>query len=214
MQTFLSGGVPIRLECFRPKTSAPCPALIFFHGAGGNVDQWLKYIAPAINSFGIALYAVHYFDRTKTVRADPALIQDGIHVPLWLQTATDALSHIAAMPDVDARRIGLIGVSLGAFLSLALATEAKPIRAVIDISGGLAEPWFNRATSAFPHTLILHGEADTTVPVSYARDLDDLLTRLEVRHQTQLLPGEGHWFSPGAHLRVLTAVSEFLRTSL
>ncbi|MCU1252685.1 MAG: dienelactone hydrolase [Edaphobacter sp.] len=96
----------------------------------------------------------------------PALIQDGIHVPLWLATATDALAHVAALPRVDPRRIALVEISLGAFISLALATEAKPIRTVIDISGGLAEPWFTRATSTFPHTLILHGEADTTVPVT------------------------------------------------
>lgn len=214
MPTFQSGGVTIRLQSYKPTTPGSHPALILFHGAGGNVDHWLQYIAPAITSAGIALYAVHYFDRTGTVRADPALIQDGVHFPLWVATAKDALAHIAAQPDVDARRIALIGISLGAFLSLALATEAKPIRAVIDVSGGLAEPWASRATSAFPHTLILHGEADATVPVSFARGLDDLLTRLEVRHETVLLPNEGHWFSPTAHLRILAAVSRFLKDYL
>ena len=210
MPTFLSGGVPIRLQAHESAAPGPHPTVILFHGAGGNVDHWLQYLAPAINRLGINIYAVHYFDRTKTQRADPALIQDGIHVPLWLATATDALSHIAALPNVDKRRIALLGISLGAFLSLALATEAKPIRAVIDISGGLAEPWSTRATSAFPHTLILHGEADTTVPVSHARNLDDLLNRLEVRHQTILFPSEGHWFSPVAYLRILNAISDFL----
>ncbi len=214
MPTFQSGGVPVRLQCYKPTTPGPYPALILFHGAGGNMDYWLKYIAPAVNSAGIALFAVHYFDRTGTVRADPAQIQDGVHFPLWLATAKDGLAHVAALPDVDARRIGLIGISLGAFLSLALATEAKPVRAVIDIAGGLAEPWASRATSAFPNTLILHGEVDGTVPVSFARDLDDLLTRLEVRHQTLLLPNEGHWFSPAAHMKILAAVSTFLRTYL
>ena len=214
MPTFLSGGVAIRLQAYEPETPAPYPALILFHGAGGNVDRWLQYLAPGINRLGIALYAVHYFDRTKTQRADPALIENGVHVPLWLATATDALAHIAALPQVNPRRIGLVGISLGGFLSLALASVAKPIRAVIDISGGLAEPWFARATSAFPHTLILHGEADSVVPVSYARQLDDLLARLEVRHQTVLFPGEGHWFSPAAHLRIFATISTFLGAHL
>jgi len=214
MPTFLSGGVSIRLQCYEPNTPGAHPALILFHGAGGNVDHWVQYLVPGINRLGIALYAVHYFDRTKTQRADPALIEDGIHVPLWLGTAGDALAHIAALPHVDPRRIALVGISLGAFISLALATEAKPIRAVIDISGGLAEPWSTRATSAFPHTLIVHGEADTTVPVSHARKLDDLLTRLEVRHEIILLPKEGHWFSPAAHLRILAIISTFLSTHL
>jgi carboxymethylenebutenolidase len=214
MATFQSGGLPIRLESYRPGTPGPHPALVFLHGSGGNIDHWLKYLAPAINSLGIALYAVHYFDRTSTVRADAALIQDGIHFPLWLEAAKDALAHLAAQSDVDARRIAFIGISLGAFLALSLATEAKPVRAVIDISGGLAEPWASRATSAFPHTLILHGEADTTVPVSYARNLDELLTRLEVRHQTVLLKNEGHWFSTSAHLQILTTIAPFLKSYL
>ena len=214
MPTFLSGNVPIRLRSHTPETRGPHPALILFHGSGGNVDRWLQHLAPAVNAMGAALFAVHYFDRTRTTRADPAMIQDGIHFPLWLETAKDALAHIAAMPDVDPRRIGLIGISLGAFLSLAVATEAKPIRAVIDVSGGLAEPWSARATSAFPHTLILHGEADTVVPVSYARDLDHLLTRLEVRHQTLLLPNENHWFSPPALLRMLSTMLAFLKANL
>jgi carboxymethylenebutenolidase len=214
MPDFLSGAMPIRFESYKPDTRGPHPALIFLHGSGGNVERWLQYIAPAVNAMGVAIFAVHYFDRTGTTRADPAMIQDGIHFPLWLETVTDAISHIAAMADVDARRIGLIGISLGAFLSLALATEVKPIRAVIDVSGGLAEPWAARATSAFPHTLILHGEADTTVPVSFAHNLDQLLTRLEVRHQTVLLPNETHWFSPVASLKVLSTVLAFLKAHL
>jgi carboxymethylenebutenolidase len=196
MLTFLSGGVPIRLQAYEASAPGPHPAVILLHGAGGNVDHWLQYLAPAINRLGISIYAVHYFDRTKTQRADPTLIQDGIQVPLWLAAAADALSHIAALPNVDKRRIALLGISLGAFLSLALATQAKPIRAVIDISGGLAEPWSTRATSAFPHTLILHGEADTTVPISHARNLDDLLNRLEIRHQTSCSPTRATGFPP------------------
>ena len=214
MLSIMSGGLPIRLQTFVPQTPAPVPALIFFHGSGGNIDHWLQYIAPAINDIGVALFAVHYFDRTKTSRADPALIQDGVHFPQWLDTAKDALSHIAALPEVDARRIGLIGISLGAFLSLALATEAKPIRVVIDISGGLAEPWVGRANSTFPHTLILHGDADTVVPVSFANSLDSLLSRLEVRHETVILRNSGHWFSPLVNLQILTKISAFLKAHL
>jgi carboxymethylenebutenolidase len=178
------------------------------------VDRWLQHIAPAVTAMGIAIFAVHYFERTNTSRADPVMIQDGKHFPLWLDTARDALAHIAAMPEVDARRIALIGISLGAFLSLALATEAKPVRALVDISGGLAEPWSTRATSAFPHTLIIHGEADATVPVSFAVELDHLLTRLEVSHQTLLLPDERHWFSPPALVKILAVMLNFLKAHL
>ncbi len=211
MPTFPSGGKPIRLDAHLPATTGPHPALLLLHGSGGNIGFWLDRIAPYLSRLGVALFAPHYFDRTGTTRADPATLQDGIHVPLWLETVQDALAHIAAQPNIDPNRIALVGISLGAFLSLALATRPSlPIRAVVDLSGGLVPPYEALATPSFPSTLILHGEADTIVPVALAHALDALLTRLGVQHQTVLLPGEGHWFSPAAQFRILTAVAAFL----
>jgi hypothetical protein len=53
------------------------------------------------------------------------------------------------------------------FLALALGTDSKAgVRAVVEISGGLAEPYAGDATAAFPSTLILPGDADTVVPLA------------------------------------------------
>ena len=176
------------------------------------MDFWLSRIAPLINRVGIAVFAVHYFDRTRTQYADLGTITDGHHVPLWLNTVADALRNLSARPTVESSRIALVGISLGAYLSLALATEAQrpPIRAIVEISGGIVGPYSDRATSAFPPTLILHGAQDTVVPVLNAHHLNQTLTRLKVEHQMEILPGEGHLFSPGAQLRILTHVAAFL----
>jgi dipeptidyl aminopeptidase/acylaminoacyl peptidase len=48
------------------------------------------------------------------------------------------------------------------------------------------------------------------VPVSEAHTLNATLGRLQVPHQLEILEGEGHWFSPQAQLRILTAVASFL----
>ncbi len=58
--------------------------------------------------------------------------------------------------------------------------------------------------------MILHGDHDTVVPVHHAHDLDKLLTRLNVPHQTKLLPGEGHFFSGPAQLQLLASIPPFL----
>ena len=212
MQSFLSGGRPIRLNAVEPETPNH-PAIILLHGAGGNVDFWLDRISPFLAQLGLAVYGVHYFDRTGTQRADPGLLNDGRHVPLWLETIRDAIAHIKTRPNVDPSRIALVGISLGAFLSLALATT-EPVKAVVDLSGGLVDPFVRQATSAFPPTLILHGDQDTVVPVEHAHALDNLLTRLGVPHQLHLLEGEGHWFSPTAQQTILVATAAFLRRSL
>jgi carboxymethylenebutenolidase len=214
--TLVIGGKTIRLDAFEPRTPNPHPAVLLLHGAGGNADYWLDRLTPAIARAGIAVYAIHYFDRTGTTRAELPMFTDGIHVPLWLDTIRQAIAHIAQRPAVDPGRVALVGVSLGAFLSLAVATqpETPKIKAIVEISGGLVEPYAEDATPAFPPTLILHGDADTVVAVSHAHTLDALLTRLNVFHEVHIFRGETHWFTEGAQLRIFAATAQFLGSHL
>ena len=215
MESFLSGGKTIRLHVTRPLSPGPHPAILLLHGSGGGVSFWFDRIAPMLSRLGVLVYAVHYFDRTGTERATPAMLADGTHVPLWLATARDSVLYVGRQPGVDPRRIALVGVSLGAFLSLALGSAPDPgIRAIVDISGGLVPPYDAQATGTFPSTLIIHGEADTVVPISLAHSLKARLTALRVPHEQLLLPGEGHWFSAAAQLRILGAIASFLGREL
>ncbi len=216
---------PVRLYA-QEAESASSPigaAIVLLHGAGGNLHFWTSRFGPYLRQAGIALYAPHYFDQTGTVRADFTTINDGVHVPKWLATVDETLRFVAARPGVDPQRVVLAGVSLGAFLSLAFAAQlsarpqgvtANQVRAIVEISGGLAAPYDAIATERFPPTLILHGAQDTVVPISYARNLDRRLTELNVAHRTEILENEGHWFSSAALPRLLLAVSGFLEGHL
>ena len=209
--SFTSNGNQVTLEGFIPPSSGPLPALLILHGSGGNTGFWLERIAPFTQRLNLALFAVHYLEATGDVRAQPAQLTDGVHVPLWIEAARLAIRLITENPAVDPKRIALIGVSLGAFMSVALGTDPTlPIRAIVDVSGGLITPWNARATTNFPPTLILHGDRDNVVAVSHAHDLDALLTRLKVPHEMKLLAGEGHFFSGPAQLQLLAAISPFL----
>jgi carboxymethylenebutenolidase len=222
-ETFTSGGKSIRMEIHQQASSRPQPAIVLLHGSGGNIGFWLERLAPNITAANVSLFAPHYFDRTGTQRADYAAITDGVHVPQWLDTISTALSIILHRPEIDANRVAFVGISLGAFLSLALAAvnsaSSDPavrarIRCLIDISGGLVEPFATQATTSFPPTLIVHGEADEVVPVNLARELESRLSSLSVPHQTKILPGEGHWFSLGSQMQLMMALVGFLRAHL
>ena len=215
MPEFASGGVSIHVDELEPANSGANPAILLLHGSGGNVSFWFERIAPLLRPLNVGLYAVHYFNRTGTTRADRQTILDGYHFNAWIETIGDALAYVRARPGVDAGRVAVLGISLGAFLALSVATESRAeIRAVVEISGGMPETFMPKVNSAFPPTLILHGEADTVVPVSMARELEALLATHKVPHQSLILAGQGHWFDGRAQEQILRAAAGFLATHL
>jgi carboxymethylenebutenolidase len=217
MQTTIPiDGNPIRLDVFEPHSDGPHPAILLVHGSGGNTDFWLNQITPPIARAGVAVFAVHYFDRTGTTRAGLPEITDGIHVPLWLSTIQQTVAHIARLPSIDPERIGLVGISLGAFLALALPTlpDTLSIKTIVEISGGLVPPYADNATHDFPPTLILHGSNDSVVTVEHAYRLEEELDELQVPHMMQIFRGEGHWFTEHAQQCILTDVAAFLGSYL
>jgi carboxymethylenebutenolidase len=104
------------------------------------------------------------------------------------------VSFVARQPQVDPERIGLLGFSLGAYLSLSNATIDSRIRAVVEFFGGLPKEMKFFMKRLCP-VLILHGGADHTVPVEEAYHLQGVLEKKHIAYEMQIYPGAGHGFS-------------------
>ena len=200
----------IEMEQHEPPTAGVHPGILVLHGSGGAGSYWIDRFAPTLMKFGVAAYAPHYLQKTRSQRATPEMILDGKHFPQWLEAIRDAVTYIAERPGIDARRIGVLGVSLGGYLAVALGIEDRRTRAVIELSGGLPMGWEDRVQQGMAPVLILHGAADTVVPVSEAHKLQGVLRERRVSCEMEVLPGEGHWFSSGAQARVLMSCARFL----
>jgi len=191
--TFESGGKPIRLDCFLPaRNGQRFPAVIGLHGSGGSSERMAEP-ARLLAAYGFVVYVPHYFERTGTVRAnDKATILR--HFVAWAKTLWDAVSFVAEQPQVDPDRIGLLGFSLGAYFALSVAAVDSRVQAVVEFSGGLPKEvkFFMRRLCP---VLILHGDADQTVPVQEAFDLQKILEKKQIPHEMQIYPGVGHGFS-------------------
>ncbi len=214
MQTFGSSGKTVRIEQSEPLSDKKHAALLVLHGAGGAGSFWFGRFAPMLAQAGIAAYAPHYFDKTGTVRATRETILDGYSFAEWLAAARDAVTYIAGRPGVDPERIGVVGVSLGGYLAMALAVDDRRIRAAVEVSGGMPAEWAKRALRGMPPVLAVHGMEDQVVPAAEAETLGKLLAERDVPHRVELLPGEGHWFSSAAGLRLLGICSDFLEEHL
>ena len=214
MPSFVSATRTIQIDQHEPAGARQSPALLLLHGAGGNVAFWFDRLAPVLARFGVCVYAPHYFNSTGTDRATMTQILDGHHVPTWLETARDAIAYIAARPAVDARRIAVLGISLGGYLAVALAATEARLRAAVELSGGMPPGFEGHLSPATPPVLVLHGDADTVVPVSEAHKLARLLAERAIPHQVEIFPGETHWFSPAAQGRLLLTAGAFLNRHL
>jgi len=215
MASYISGGIPIGIDQREPAVAGRHPAILLLHGSGGNVSFWFSRIAPQLARLNLGLYAPHYFNRTKTDRADLKTILDGYHFPAWQSAVGDAIAYVRSRPFVDPDRVALLGISLGGFLALSYAANADArLRAVVEISAGIPEDSIAAVKPNFPATLIVHGDGDTVVPVSMAYQLKQLFTRQHIPHHTVILPGQGHWFDPPAQLQILMAIAGFLAAHL
>jgi len=212
--TFQSGGKPIRLAAYLPETTvSPVPGVIALYGAGGNVSGMERY-ASTLAAQGFAVYLLHYFDRSGIESADKPTIMRNF--PLWMKTLWDAISFVETQPHVDGKRIALLGVSLGAYLSLANSAIDPRVQAVVEFFGGMPKE-MNLFMRRLCPVLILHGEADATVPVDEAYKLQKLLEKKGIPYEIKIYPGVGHGFEDqtiwrDAGLRSLQFLQRYLKS--
>ena len=190
--TFESGGATIPVEVFAPDRGGRYPLILMLHGSGGMQNSMYVKYAEHFAGFGYAVFAPHYFASTDMECADDdALIR--LHYFTWLEAVERALAFAIGHPQVDAGRVGLLGFSLGGFLALGVASRDARVKAVVEFFGGLPEE-LARQCKRLPPVLILHGDADTRVPLRWAQELEAKLNECGAEYEKQIYHGAGHIF--------------------
>jgi dipeptidyl aminopeptidase/acylaminoacyl peptidase len=207
MLSYKSQDKDIGVVVYEPHRSGTFPALLVVHGSSGPVSSFVGDYAQQLANMGFVVFFVHYFDVTGTSWASLSSIK--AHFVTWLTTIADAISYAERYSKVDSKRIGLLGVSLGGFLSLSLASQDSRVSAVASLMGGMP-PEMIAQTRRMPPTLLLHGDADPVVPVTEAYAAEALLKRLGTKYDMKIYPGQGHSFRGMAQMDALTRTLRFL----
>lgn len=130
-------------------TSLPAPAVVLLHpigeSAGGLLDRYMRRLAERLAERGIgcALMALPYHLERTVGKTDSARHFLGPRVENVVQAFTQSSADVsavatwlAARPDVDPRRLGVVGLSLGAIVAhLAMGQDAR-LNAGVALEGG------------------------------------------------------------------------------
>ena len=210
--SFRSGGKAIAVETFGPAGPSPHPTLLMLHGADGlSYNAQYREGARGVAAAGYQVHLVHYLDRTGEKRASFSTLFQNF-TP-WMDTVQDALNFASGHPGADPQRIGIIGISLGAALGLAVASTDSRVKALVDYFGPLPQGAI-ATTSRLPPTLVLHGAADPIVPVANAYAVEALLRQQNVPHEVKVYPGQGHGFRGAAEADATQRALAFLQRHL
>ena len=116
-----------------PPGAAKVPAVVVMHGWGANASMMLPSAVP-LHGAGLAVLLLDA--RCHGASGD----EDFTSLPRFAQDIEAGLDWLARQPRVDAKRLAVIGHSVGAGAALLSATRRNDIRAVISISA-FAHPY-------------------------------------------------------------------------
>lgn len=182
------------------------PAVLHVHGNAGNISSHQSF-SDFLTRRG---FHVLLFDYRGYGRSDPA---SPLRRAALVKDTRAALAALLARPEVDADRVGVLGVSLGGAFALEAAAEEPRVRAVATLSA--FSSWQGVASDAAPvlgplllrpgvdgvHSvarladrplLIMHGMADTIVPPRHAEVLRAAAEKAGVRAEVWTHPDGDH----------------------
>lgn len=115
----LEGGIVATLNM--PDHAGPVPAVLMLHGFGSSRDEvggMYKRAATALAMKGIASLRIDFLGFGDSEGDSGNTTVDG-----QLEQAKDAFAFLASYPDVDPKRLGVLGFSLGGGIATLLASD-------------------------------------------------------------------------------------------
>ena len=200
----------VHVTYFRAPGTGQRPAALLLHGANGFDSQITNYerYATLLASRGIDAYLVYYYSD-----ADEQNMFGGVDVfsrryAAWTRLISDLAGDVLKKVDSNGK-IGLVGFSNGGTLAGGTAARDPRITAAVIYYGTTPFP-MDVGVTRFPPLLILHGDADTIIPVEHGRQLAALAKQLGGAPELVVYPGERHGF--GSRLQTDNGADALNRT--
>ena len=191
--------LPYRMYVPKAYTGAKSfPLIIALHGLGGTEDAFFdsygKRLPALAAERGYIVAAPLGFRVDSFYGASIGLSLDAAaerQAQLGEQDVMEVLRRMRADYKIDDARIYLMGHSMGAIGTWALAAKYPDIWAAIAPFAGFARPATADRMKAIPQ-FVVHGDADTTVPVAGSRTIVAALEKIGTEVTYVEVPGGTH----------------------
>ncbi len=187
----------------REEEAAPGPAVVICHGSDG-VDGRGEFYAPALNAIGVATLEIDMWAARGTGRGATARPRSPVDT---LPDAFGALRFLAAQPEIDPARVGIMGFSWGGVVTLLCAMRRHHEAFGADLPPFAAHAANYPVCWAYGHVpalgladpsgapiLIQTGEADAYDPPGAGETLAAALKAAGARVTHCAYPGATHGF--------------------
>lgn len=112
------------------RNSTPQPTVLMFNGFDGSQEEMLHICGIAALERGFNVLTFEGPGQPTVIREQRIGFRHE-----WEQVVTPVVDHCEAVPEIDASRLGLIGVSFGGYLAPRAAAFESRIGAVVTIDG-------------------------------------------------------------------------------
>lgn len=184
---FTTGNRQVAYDIYGLASSGPI--LILLHGASGPDVPLYRELAQNFAAKNYTVFFLHYFDAADTHIASPQ------NYVAWETAVADLVQVCKHDPRWSGRKIGLLGLSLGASVALAAGSQLVGVNAIAEWYGSLPDEFFYQL-KGMPPLLILHGARDDNIPVVNAQQLISLCGMKNFTCESHIYPGQGHGFRP------------------
>ncbi len=172
-----------------PRARGPVPAALLVHGWTSHKEQMANSVGAALLKVDIGSLALDLPMHGERESPEALSLRSPIDlVRRWtaaLKEASLGIRYLAKRPEVDAKRLAIVGYSLGSFVAVMTASREASIRAVVLAAGGdlPAGTPFERVVRAVADPgkairkiegrplLMVHGRRDRTVRPEQAERL-------------------------------------------
>lgn len=153
--TFRNGDVTLSGTLWLPQTQRPCIAVALAHGSGDDDRSGYEVFARYFAERGVASLI---YDK-RGVGASTGQWRDGAFTELAGDVVA-AVHLLAQRPEIDARRVGMWGVSEGGWVAPLAATHSPETRFLVAISPPGMSP---AAQEVYRRELAIHHASDSRV---------------------------------------------------